>query len=151
MALRRPRYLHAACSLGCMFWPVYAPLPCVMPSSRRHFFLIQIATCHFQLTVAIYERKPNQPPRLLDQVSKRVYASPSSTRMCKKSHSYTNSYPKIHFTVDDFDVIFSDLTVPPVLMLHLPRTLVPLWCWLRVQWCAFGLWDWRGQSVVQRV
>jgi len=78
---------------------------------RESFYLNLIACCHFELTVATYERSETGPPHLLRRVAKRVYASPVSVQLEHHEDGPVTTYPKIYFTVEDFDTAFSSLAV----------------------------------------
>eukprot|EP01012_Entosiphon_sulcatum_P017475 TRINITY_DN22247_c0_g1_i1.p1 TRINITY_DN22247_c0_g1~~TRINITY_DN22247_c0_g1_i1.p1 ORF type:complete len:320 (-),score=62.44 TRINITY_DN22247_c0_g1_i1:32-940(-) len=93
---------------------------------QETFYLNVITQCHFVLACSVFTRtNPHDRYHLINRVSKRVYASPVHTSMSSKVDC-TESYPLIYFTVDDFDSVFSALTVGPhgalnvELLVHVP-------------------------------
>lgn len=83
---------------------------------RASLYLNCITQMHYVLIVSICSRAiyPRSSPIVKQQIQRLVYAVPSaSLHISKKEYPFTDAYPLIYFTVDDFDQIFSQMNVEP--------------------------------------
>ncbi|EEB20417.1 conserved hypothetical protein [Pediculus humanus corporis] len=65
----------------------------------------------YVLTLAICTRTSCKELQILKRHSQKVYASPSHRRMDTKGETEDMTYPYICFMIDNFDEVFSDITV----------------------------------------
>lgn len=83
---------------------------------KASLYLNCITQMHYVLIVSICSRAiyPKSSPAIKQQIQRLVYAVPNaSLHISKKEYPFTDAYPLIYFTVDDFDQIFSQMNVEP--------------------------------------
>ena len=65
----------------------------------------------YKVTLAVYSRTSHKDIQVLRRYSQKVYATPSRRKMDGKGEGEEMTYPFVCFTVDNFDEIFSEVTV----------------------------------------
>ena len=66
----------------------------------------------YTVTLAVYSRTSHKDIQVLRRYSQKVYATPSRRKMDEKGDSEEMTYPYVCFTVDNFDEIFDEVSIP---------------------------------------